>query len=111
MPLLGISGKAPSWFWDWISNIHTVDLSNNHIEGDVPDILLNSTILNLRSNRIKGQLPRLFANVEVLNLASNSFFGPISTFLCQKMSKINKLKVLDVSNNFLFGELSNYWKY
>ncbi|KAK7820577.1 receptor-like protein eix2 [Quercus suber] len=41
-----------------------------------------------------GQLPRLSANVEVLNLANNSFFGHISTFLCQKMSKINKLKLL-----------------
>ena len=47
----------------------------------------------------------------MLNLANNSFFGPISTFLCQKMSQINKLKVLDVSNKFLFGELSNYWRY
>ena len=73
LPLSGVSGKAPSWFWDWISNIHTVDLSNNHIEGDVPDILLNSTILNLRSNHFKGRLPRLSANVEVFNLANNSF--------------------------------------
>ncbi|KAM4081830.1 hypothetical protein ACJW30_11G122400 [Castanea mollissima] len=111
LPLSGISDKAPSWFWDWISNIHTVDLSNNHIEGDVPDILLNSTILNLRSNHFKGRLPRLSANVEVLNLADNSFFGPISTFLCQKMNKKNKVKVLDVSNNFLLGELSNCWRY
>ena len=113
LPLSGVSGKAPSWFWDWISNIHTVDLSNNHIEGDVPDILLNSTILNLRSNHFKGRLPRLSANVEVLNLANNSFFGPISTFLCQKMNKKNKVKVLDVSNNFLLGKLSNclrYWQ-
>ncbi|KAL0010025.1 hypothetical protein SO802_005133 [Lithocarpus litseifolius] len=111
LPLSGISDKAPSWFWDWISNISTVDLSNNHIEGDVPDILLNSTILNLRSNHFKGRLPRLSANVEVLDMANNSIFGSLSTFLCQKMNKKNKLKVLDVSNNFLCGELSNCWRY
>ncbi|XP_065620804.1 receptor-like protein EIX1 isoform X2 [Quercus suber] len=111
LPLSRISDKAPSWFWDWISNIYSVDLSNNHIEGDVPDILLNSTILKLRSNHFKGRLPRLSANVEVLDLAHNSFFGPISTFLCQKMNKKNKVKVLDVSNNFLLGELSNCWRY
>ena len=111
MPLSGVLGKAPSWFWDWISNIQTVDLSQNHIEGDVPVILLNSTILNLRSNHFKWRLPRLSANVEVLNLANNSFFGLISTFLCQKMNKINKLQGIDVSNNFLIGELSNCWRY
>ncbi|XP_075665062.1 receptor-like protein EIX2 [Castanea sativa] len=110
LPLSGVSGKAQSWFWDWISNIHTVDLSKNHIEGDVPDILLNSTILNLRSNHFKGRSPGLSANVEVLNQANNSFSGLISTFLCQKMN-IKKLQVLDVSNNFLLGELSNCWRY
>ena len=27
------------------------------------------------------------------------------------MNKINKLQVLDVSNSFLLGELSNCWRY
>jgi Leucine-rich repeat (LRR) protein len=107
----GISDKAPSWFWNWTSNIDTIDLSDNHIEGDVPDILLNSTVLNLRSNHFKGRLPRLSANVKVLNIANNSIYGPISTFLCKKMNRKNKLEVLDVSNNFLSGEISHCWRY
>uniref|UniRef100_A0A2N9EG86 Uncharacterized protein n=1 Tax=Fagus sylvatica TaxID=28930 RepID=A0A2N9EG86_FAGSY len=107
----GILDKAPSWFWNWTSNIDTIDLSDNHIEGDVPDILLNSTVLNLRSNHFKGRLPRLSANVKVLNIANNSIYGPISTFLCKKMNRKNKLEVLDVSNNFLSGEISHCWRY
>ena len=33
MPMSGISGNAPSWFWNWSSNINTIDLSENQIKG------------------------------------------------------------------------------
>ncbi|XP_030938053.1 receptor-like protein EIX2 [Quercus lobata] len=92
MSMSGISGKAPGWFWNWTSNITVINLSNNHIECDVSDILLSST-------------------VKLLNIANNSFYGPISTFLCQKKIRKNKLEVLDASNNLLSGELSHCWKY
>ncbi|KAM4099875.1 hypothetical protein ACB094_05G025600 [Castanea mollissima] len=92
MSMSGISGKAPGSFWNWTSNITYIDLSNNHIECNVSDIFLSST-------------------VQVLNIANNSFYGPISTFLCQKKIRKNKLEVLDASNNLLSGELSHCWKY
>ena len=71
MSMSGILGKAPSWFWNWTSNVDTIDLSGNHIEGDASDILLNSRILNLKSNHLKGQLPHLSANVKELNIANH----------------------------------------
>ncbi|KAM4110890.1 hypothetical protein ACJW30_05G026100 [Castanea mollissima] len=92
MSMSGISGKAPGWFWNWTANITYIDLSNNHIECNVSDIFLSST-------------------VQMLNIANNSFYGPISTFLCQKKIRKNKLEVLDASNNLLSGELSHCWKY
>ncbi|KAF3960921.1 hypothetical protein CMV_014408 [Castanea mollissima] len=92
MSMSGISGKAPGWFWNWTSNITFINLSNNHIECNVSDIFLSST-------------------VKMLNIANNSFYGPISTFLCQKKIRKNKLEVLDASNNLLSGELSHCWKY
>ncbi|KAK7860992.1 receptor-like protein eix2 [Quercus suber] len=107
----GISDKAPSWFWNWTSNIDFVNLSANNIEGDVPNFLVNSTVLDLSSNHLKGQLPRLSANVRVLDVANNLFSGPISNFLCQKTNRKNKLQVLDASNNLLSGELSHCWRY
>jgi hypothetical protein len=113
MSMSGISDKAPDWFWNWTSNIDMIDLSSNYIEGNIPDVLLNSTFLNLRYNNIKGRLPRLSANVKVLNIANNSFSGLISTFLCRKMNRKNKLMVLEASNNLLSGELSHclrYWQ-
>ncbi|KAL4625633.1 hypothetical protein ACB092_05G039700 [Castanea dentata] len=92
MSMSGISGKAPGWFWNWTSNITYINLSNNHIECNVSDIFLSST-------------------VKMLNIANNSFYGPISTFLCQKKVRKNKLEVLDAANNLLSGELSHCWKY
>ncbi|XP_075667753.1 receptor-like protein EIX2 [Castanea sativa] len=92
MSMSGISGKAPGWFWNWTSNITYINLSDNHIECNVSDIFLSST-------------------VQVLIIANNSFYGPISTFLCQKKMRKNKLEVLDASNNLLSGELSHCWKY
>ena len=92
MSMSGLSGKVPGWFWNWTSNITYINLSNNHIECDVLDIFLSST-------------------VKVLNIANNSFYGPISTFLCQKKIRKNKLEILDASNNLLSRELSHCWKY
>ncbi|KAK7838327.1 receptor-like protein eix1 [Quercus suber] len=89
LDLGGISGNAPSWFWNWSSNINMIDLSENQIKGDVPDTLLNSVVLNLR---FQGRLPRLSTNVKVFNIANNSFFGPISTFLCNKLNRKNDLE-------------------
>ncbi|XP_065618217.1 receptor-like protein EIX2 isoform X1 [Quercus suber] len=111
MSMSGISSKAPSWFWNWASNVEAIDLSDNHIEGDLSNILLNSTVINLRSNHFKGRFPLLSENVKVLNIANNSYSGPISTFLCQKAIRKNKLVVLDASDNLLLGELSHCWRY
>ena len=87
-----ISDQAPSWFWNWTSNIEIIDLSYNLIEGDVSGIVLNSVIIDLSSNRFKGQMPQLLTNVKLLNIANNSFSGPISSFMCKKMNQKNKLK-------------------
>ncbi|KAL4625572.1 hypothetical protein ACB092_05G036000 [Castanea dentata] len=106
-----IADKAPSWFWKWTSNIIFIDLSDNQIEGDVSEIVLNSVVINLRSNHFKGQMPQLSTNVVGLNIANNSISGPISSFMCQKMNRKNILKVLDVSNNLLTGAIPHCLKY
>ncbi|KAM3747259.1 hypothetical protein ACB098_05G021800 [Castanea mollissima] len=106
-----IADKVPSWFWNWTSNIIYIDLSDNQIEGDVSEIVLNSLVINLRSNHFKGQMPQLSTNAAALNIANNSISGPISSFMCQKMNRKNTLKVLDVSNNLLTGAIPHCLKY
>ncbi|XP_059654800.1 receptor-like protein EIX2 [Cornus florida] len=110
----GISGAAPEWLWKWVSGIDFIHLSNNQINGDISNVSLNSIFVDISSNRFEGSLPRLSPNVRYLNLANNSFFGPISSFLCQEMNGESMLKVLDVSNNILLGELSHclmHWQH
>ncbi|XP_059629269.1 receptor-like protein EIX1 [Cornus florida] len=104
-----ISDVAPEWLWKWASRVESVDLSNNHISGDISNVLLNSTVVELSSNLFKGQLPHLSPNVLMLNLANNSLSGPIFPFLCQYMKGESMLVVLDLSNNLLSGELPHCW--
>ncbi|XP_027357268.1 receptor-like protein EIX2 [Abrus precatorius] len=109
MSKAGISDMVPSWFWKWSLQIEFLDLSNNLISGDLSNAFLNSSIINLSSNLFKGRFPSVSANVEVLNIANNSIYGPISSFLCERMNGTNKLTVLDVSNNVLSGDLGHCW--
>ncbi|XP_010662758.1 receptor-like protein EIX2 isoform X2 [Vitis vinifera] len=105
----GIEDTAPNWFWKFASYIDQIHLSNNRISGDLPQVVLNNTIIDLSSNCFSGRLPRLSPNVVVLNIANNSFSGPISPFMCQKMNGTSKLEVLDISTNALSGEISDCW--
>ncbi|KAJ7949781.1 Leucine-rich receptor-like kinase family protein [Quillaja saponaria] len=104
-----ISDIVPSWFWNWMLQVRFVDISGNQMSGDISGILLNSSFINLSSNRLKGKLPQLTSHVNVLKVSKNSISGPISSFLCERMNRANKLAVLDVSNNLLSGELGNCW--
>ncbi|KAJ7949779.1 putative Leucine-rich receptor-like kinase family protein [Quillaja saponaria] len=105
----GIADIAPSWFWNWMLQVRSVDISGNQISGDISDILLNSSFINLSSNCLKGKLPQLTSRVNVLKVSNNLISGRISPFLCERMNRANKLAVLDVSNNLLSGVLGNCW--
>ncbi|XP_054817572.1 receptor-like protein EIX2 [Prosopis cineraria] len=61
-----------------------LDLSNNHLSGELPDCWANwtnLTYLNLGSNRLNGEIPPSMASLmklQTLNLSDNSFFGEFS---------------------------------
>ncbi|XP_059627533.1 receptor-like protein EIX1 [Cornus florida] len=105
----GISGKAPEWLWKWVSGFEYINLSDNQINGDISNVLLNSSFIEMSSNRFGSQLPRLSPHVEMLNLANSSIFGPICPVLCQEITRESKLRVLDLSNNLLSGGISCCW--
>ncbi|KAK7279874.1 hypothetical protein RJT34_24933 [Clitoria ternatea] len=133
-----VSGQLPSWlftqsslkslmitdsnasfepldrFWNFSTQIEFLSLTNNTINGDMSNVLLNSTVTWLTSNNLRGGLPRLSPHVAVLNLANNSLSGPISPLLCHNMKKGSKLRYLEMAYNRLSGELTdcwNDWKY
>jgi len=122
----GLIGRIPDWFWTTMSNAASLDISLNKISGDLPHnlefMLLES--LALQSNRLTGSIPLLPRTMEVLDISrnnlngfvpsnfqaphlqyaalfSNCIVGTIPTSICQWP----ELKILDLSNNLLTGEL------
>ncbi|KAF6176372.1 hypothetical protein GIB67_011161 [Kingdonia uniflora] len=110
----GIADFIPNWFWNLPSKVSFVDLSENHIKGVLPNPLKfgnlqTSTDVYLGSNHLEGALPRLSSKVSILDLTNNKLSGSISPFLCNPMEEDNWLANLDLSHNFLSGELPQCW--
>nr|XP_025608205.1 receptor-like protein EIX2 [Arachis hypogaea]XP_025673295.1 receptor-like protein EIX2 [Arachis hypogaea] len=96
-------------FWRFTSTIQHLDLYNNTIEGDLSEVVLNSSIIELPSNNFKGDLPRLSSNVVFFQLNNSSLSGSISHLLCHSKKSNNKLQYLDLSHNNLSGGLTDCW--
>lgn len=105
IPSAGISDSVPNWFWDLSPNIHYLNLSNNQINGVLPDLSLKFAefpSLDFSSNQFEGPLPLFPTNVTELYLSENKFTGSIS-LLCANFI------ALDLSDNRLSGELPDCW--
>ncbi|KAL7252571.1 hypothetical protein ACSBR1_007185 [Camellia fascicularis] len=105
----GISDNVPSWFWDLSPGLRILNLSNNLIEGLLPDLSLKYQgylVIDLSSNHFSGPIPLAPPNVTFLNLSKNNFSGSLS-FLCAIRG--TELTYLDLSDNSLSGELPSCW--
>ncbi|XP_047175572.1 leucine-rich repeat receptor-like serine/threonine-protein kinase SKM1 [Vigna umbellata] len=106
------SFEAPDKFWNWVSSVIELDLEGNLIDGDMSNVLLNSTVIDISSNGLKGCLPQLSPNVVFVSLSNNSLSGELSSLLCghNVSNGKNNLLYLDISFNNLSGGLTNCWK-
>ncbi|KAJ0733446.1 putative leucine-rich repeat domain superfamily [Helianthus annuus] len=92
------------------SLLKTIDLSENHLSGQVSKSLGNCTnleFLSLADNSFEdvfplwlGTLPKL----QVLLLRSNKFYGSIQG-LSTISPRFQKLRIIDISNNYFSGQL------
>lgn len=86
----------------------SLDLSNNNIIGEIPDVLMNLVRLrnlNLSRNQLKGQIPisiGKLSQMESLDLSTNILSGRIP----QSLTSLNFLSCLNLSFNNLSGAIS-----
>ncbi|KAL8157648.1 hypothetical protein AgCh_002379 [Apium graveolens] len=87
--------------------LFSIDLSNNHISGEIPEELMNLhglTNLNLSSNHLAGRIPDKIGKLyklESLDLSNNELNGPIP----RSLSELNSLSSLNLSFNDLSGRI------
>jgi len=100
--------KRKEWrFNRCLGLVKAIDMSNNELEGPIPDKLSDLTglvFLNLSRNRLNESItPKLgqLTSLQFLDLSSNQLCGEIPTSL----SKLSSLEILDLSNNNLSGRI------
>ncbi|XVF48417.1 hypothetical protein PTKIN_Ptkin03bG0188500 [Pterospermum kingtungense] len=97
---LGLSGIIPETTIGKLTQLQSLDLSNNNIKSLPSDLWSLSLLksLNLSSNRISGPLPNNIVNfgrLEVLDLSGNNFSGEIPAAIGSLVS----LQVLNLAGN------------
>ncbi|XP_037429385.1 receptor-like protein EIX2 [Triticum dicoccoides] len=121
----GLVSRIPDWFWETFSQATHLDLSSNQLSGELPFNLdfMSVVALSMQSNQLTGLIPKLPRTIELLDISrnsldgfvpnfqaphlevavlfSNSITGTIPTSIC----RLQKLRVLDLSNNMLSKEL------
>ncbi|WVZ15254.1 hypothetical protein V8G54_012820 [Vigna mungo] len=108
----GISDSIPYWFWETFSQTSFLNLSGNHIHGELGTTLKNPIfipVVDLSANNLSGKFPSLSNRVGSLDLSSNSFSKPVDDFLCKNHKKPMNLEFLNLASNNLSGEIPDCW--
>ncbi|XP_040866532.1 receptor-like protein EIX2 [Glycine max] len=108
----GILDSIPTWFWETLSQILYLNLSHNHIHGEIETTFKNPKsiqTIDLSSNHLCGKLPYLSSGVFQLDLSSNSFSESMNDFLCNDQDEPVQLKFLNLASNNLSGEIPDCW--
>ncbi|XP_014501918.1 LRR receptor-like serine/threonine-protein kinase GSO2 [Vigna radiata var. radiata] len=112
MSKTGILDSIPNWFWETFSQTYFLNLSHNHIHGELGTTSKNPisiTNVDLSANNLGGKLPLLSNSVGFLDLSSNSFSKPVDDFLCKNHKKPMNLEFLYLASNNLYGEIPDCW--
>ncbi|CAJ1976986.1 unnamed protein product [Sphenostylis stenocarpa] len=97
-------------FWNFTTQLESISLENNTINGDMSNVFLSSKVVWLVANNLRGGMPHISPEVVVLHLRNNSLSGSISPLLCHNNKrKKSNLVYLDMSYNNLSGELTDCW--
>ncbi|BBN70548.1 receptor like protein 6 [Prunus dulcis] len=105
-----LNGTIPSWLGS-LPSLEELHLSSNQLSGNIIEFQSRSlSWLFLRNNKLDGLIPRSIyelENLQYLGLSSNKLSGTVEF---EKFSKLQSLRVLNLSFNYLslsFNHLSN----
>ncbi|XP_027922340.1 receptor-like protein EIX2 [Vigna unguiculata] len=108
----GILDSIPNWFWKTFSQAYFLNLSHNHIHGELGTTLKNPISIiavDLSANKLSNKFPSLSNGVGFLDLSNNSFSKSMDDFLCKGKEKPMKLEFLNLASNNLSGEIPDCW--
>ncbi|KRH09042.1 hypothetical protein GLYMA_16G191500v4 [Glycine max] len=108
----GILDSIPTWFWEAHSQVSYLNLSHNHIHGELVTTIKNPISIqtvDLSTNHLCGKLPYLSSDVYGLDLSTNSFSESMQDFLCNNQDKPMQLEFLNLASNNLSGEIPDCW--
>ncbi|KAL6310833.1 hypothetical protein AAG906_019499 [Vitis piasezkii] len=99
-----ISSSIPNWFWHISSNIVWVNLSLNHLQGQLPNPLNLGPFasIDFSSNLFQGPIPLPNRGAYLLDLSDNKFSGPIPQRIGEFMPE---LWFLSLSDNEIKGTI------
>ncbi|GKV52631.1 hypothetical protein SLEP1_g59204 [Rubroshorea leprosula] len=99
-----IEGQIPEWMWNvGKDTLNYLNLSHNSLMALEQIPWRNMQILDFRSNMLRGVFPVPPIEMVYLLISNNHLFGEISSELC----KANSLEILDLSHNNLSGVIPN----
>ncbi|XP_062081163.1 receptor-like protein 6 [Humulus lupulus] len=97
-----IEGSVPQWLWNMGNDsLYFLDISHNSLTQIDHIPWKNLEYIILSSNRLQGHLPIPPPYTIFFSISNNTLFGEIPHLICN----LNILQVLDLSNNNLSGNI------
>jgi Leucine-rich repeat (LRR) protein len=101
-----LSGPLPKGLFSSLNQLKVLDLSYNHLFGDISAWPASIQIVDISSNQFNEIIQSSFFQrawrLTELNASNNSFMGPIPSFPCSNSSLV---KLLDFSHNHHSGHI------